>query len=103
MIRVAYVQYTNPAAYPPLEHSSRILVGEGWQILFLGIGALGADALRFPPHERIEVRQMRFSPAGCWQKLHCLLASTYVCREMVKLFLVHRCHCCVGLMGRPLN
>ena len=34
MKRVVYVQYTNPAAYPPLEHSSRILADAGWQVLF---------------------------------------------------------------------
>jgi len=68
--RMLYVQYTNPAGYPPLEHSSRILAREGWQVLFLGTGALGADALRFSPHERIEVRRMAFSRAGWRQKLH---------------------------------
>ena len=69
--KVLYLQYTNPAGYPPLEHSSRILAREGWQVLFLGTGALGgADALRFPPHDRIDVRRMEFSPAGWRQKLH---------------------------------
>jgi len=26
--RILYIQYTNPAGYPPLEHSSRILAGD---------------------------------------------------------------------------
>jgi glycosyltransferase involved in cell wall biosynthesis len=78
MKRIVFIQYTNPAAYPPLEHSSRILAREGWQILFLGTGALGADALRFPPHERIEVRQMRFSRPGWRQKLHCFQFCLWV-------------------------
>jgi hypothetical protein len=34
--KILYLQYTNPAAYPPLEHNSRILANEGWQVLFLG-------------------------------------------------------------------
>src|SRR5438094_4610293 len=76
--RILYLQYTNPAGYPPLEHSSRILAGEGWQVLFLGTGALGADMLRFAPHERIHVRQMRFSPAGWRQKLHYLQFCLWV-------------------------
>ena len=38
--------------------------------MFLGTGSLGADSLRFKSHERIEVRQMPFSPAGWRQKLH---------------------------------
>lgn len=72
MPRILFVQYTNPAAYPPLEHSSRILANAGWQVLFLGTGALGANALRFQPHERIKIRQIPFSPAGWRQKLHYL-------------------------------
>jgi glycosyltransferase involved in cell wall biosynthesis len=70
MGRILFVQYTNPAAYPPLEHSSRIFARKGWDVLFLGTGALGADALRFPPHERIEGRQISFCPGGWRQKLH---------------------------------
>ena len=70
--RVLYVQYTNPAVYPPLEHSSHLLAKAGWQVLFLGTGALGAGALRFLPHDRITVRQMPFCPAGWQQKLHYL-------------------------------
>ncbi|MCI0391797.1 MAG: glycosyltransferase [Acidobacteria bacterium] len=70
MRRILYIQYTNPAVYPPLEHSSRILAERGWQALFLGTGSLGADALRFESHERIEVRQIPISPTGWRQKLH---------------------------------
>jgi glycosyltransferase involved in cell wall biosynthesis len=69
-MRVLYVQYANPATYPPLEHSSRILASAGAQVLFLGTGSLGADSLRFPSHENIEVRQWKFCPPGWRQKLH---------------------------------
>lgn len=70
MKRILYLQYTNPGGYPPLEHSSRILADAGWQVLFLGTGAVGASGLRFPSHERITVRQWEFQPAGWRQKLH---------------------------------
>lgn len=71
MRKILYIQYTNPAGYPPLEHSSRILADTGWKVLFLGTGAAGqADALRFPPHSNIVVRQIPFCPAGPLQKLH---------------------------------
>lgn len=70
MPRILYIQYTNPAGYPPLEHSSRILADAGWHVLFLGTAALGAGALRFPPHDRIGVRYLRFQTAGWLQKLH---------------------------------
>lgn len=67
--RILYVQFTNPAAYPPLEHSSRILADREWEVLFLGTGAFGVDALRFPPHPRIEVRLLPFQDGGWRQKL----------------------------------
>ncbi len=67
MNRIVYIQYTNPALYPPLEHSSRLLADAGWKVLFLGTGAEG---LRFPRHERITVREIPFRPMGWRQKLH---------------------------------
>lgn len=70
MKRILYIQYTNPAGYPPLEHSSRILADDGWQVLFLGTGALGANALRFPPHPNVRVRCLNFCLPGWRQKLH---------------------------------
>jgi glycosyltransferase involved in cell wall biosynthesis len=76
--RVVYIQYTNPAGYPPLEHSSRILADGGWQVLFLGTRALGAAALRFPPHPNIRVRCLDFCPAGWRQKLHYLFFCLWV-------------------------
>jgi glycosyltransferase involved in cell wall biosynthesis len=53
-----------------LEHSSRILAEDGWQVLFLGTGALGADALRFPQHPNVRVRCLDFCRPGWRQKLH---------------------------------
>ncbi len=76
--RILYVQYTNPAGYPPLEHSSRILADRGWQVLFLGTGAHGADALEFPAHPNITVRRWKFQQPGLWQKLHFLSFNDWV-------------------------
>lgn len=50
---IFYIQYTNPACYPPLEHSSRMLADRGWHVHFLGAGIRGVDSLVFPPHPRI--------------------------------------------------
>ena len=66
-MRILYVQYTNPAGYPPLEHSSRILADAGWSALFLGTGALGANELEFPAYRNITVRRMAFCRAG-WRQ-----------------------------------
>ena len=71
MRRILYVQYTNPAGYPPLEHSSRILAEHGWEVLFLGSGASGkADAFQFEQHPRIRTERWRYSGPGWQQKAH---------------------------------
>lgn len=80
--RILYVQYTNPAAYPPLEHSSRILADRGWQVLFLGSGSSGrADAFQFPAHPLIAVRRWRHLRRGLWQKAHYLAFSFWVLHQ----------------------
>jgi glycosyltransferase involved in cell wall biosynthesis len=78
MRRILYIQYTNPAHYPPLQHSSRILADAGWQVLFLGTGAHGGNNVRFPSHPNITVQQMAFCPPGWRQKLHYLRYSLWV-------------------------
>jgi glycosyltransferase involved in cell wall biosynthesis len=77
-VRIAYVQYTNPAAYPPLEHSSRILARDGWQVLFLGTSSQGARSLRFPPHSNVTVRCFGTCSLGFRQKLHYLTYCMWV-------------------------
>ena len=69
--KILYIQYTNPTAYPPLEHSSHILARDNWQVLFLGIGAQGeANNLLFSSHPNIKLRQLSSCPPGWRQKLH---------------------------------
>jgi len=63
------VQFTNPAAYPPLEHSARLFADAGWDVMFLGTGALGADKLEFRPHRGIKVKRIRFVSRGWRQKV----------------------------------
>lgn len=82
MPRILYIQYTNPAGYPPLQHSSRLLARAGWDVLFLGTAATGTAALEMPPHPRVTVRRRSAPPAGLRQKLHfvsftrwCLLSA----------------------------
>jgi glycosyltransferase involved in cell wall biosynthesis len=67
---VIYIQYTNPAGYPPLEHSSRILAGLGWNVIFLGASADGADMLAFPKHPAITVRRLPGFGLGLPQRLN---------------------------------
>ena len=67
--RVFYVQYTNPAAYPPIEHSAHILADAGFDVRLLGTGIMG-EALQFKPHRRIRLTLRPFRRAGLGQKLH---------------------------------
>lgn len=70
--RVMYVQYTNPAGYPPLEHSAMQLASQGWEVRFAGIAGRGAAAMEFPPFPRIQVWKRRWQSPGILQKLHYL-------------------------------
>ena len=61
--RILYLQYTNPAAYPPLMHSSALLAEAGWEILMLGIGVPSVAQLEMPAHERVRYQQIG-GPSG---------------------------------------
>jgi glycosyltransferase involved in cell wall biosynthesis len=68
--RIVYIQYTNPAAYPPLERSTRLLADDGWNVLVLGLLRPGTEALRFPPDARITERYMFNATTGWRLRLH---------------------------------
>lgn len=51
--RILYLQYTNPAGYPPLLHSSALLAERGWQVLFAGIRIEASADLVLPQHENV--------------------------------------------------
>lgn len=55
---ILYIQYTNPAGYPPLEHSSRMLADRGWTVHFFGADVRGVETLAFPHHPSIGVETM---------------------------------------------
>ncbi|MGQ0737270.1 MAG: glycosyltransferase family protein [Acidobacteriota bacterium] len=69
MPRVLYVQYTNPAAYPPVEHGARILADAGCDVLLLGTENQG-HSLELPVHERMRVELLPFEGSGWRQKIH---------------------------------
>lgn len=76
--KILYIQYTNPAAYPPLQHSSRILAQAGWQVLLLGIHVSGIEALSFTKQKNITLRNLPFCSPGWQQKLHYLWFCLWV-------------------------
>jgi glycosyltransferase involved in cell wall biosynthesis len=61
--RILYLQFTNPAAYPPLLHSSMMLAERGWEVLFAGAPADGAASFALPAHQSIRYIEAA-APAG---------------------------------------
>jgi glycosyltransferase involved in cell wall biosynthesis len=82
--RILYLQYTNPAAYPPLEHSSAILADAGWDVVFVGTGAFGASALLFEPRRNVKVVTHSFVAPGWRQKAAYLVFVLSVVRLVLE-------------------
>jgi glycosyltransferase involved in cell wall biosynthesis len=82
--RILYVQYTNPAAYPPLEHSSRVLARAGWEVLFLGIAKHGDPYLSWPPRRGIGILDLPPSGPGWIRKLHYARFAVWVLSWVVR-------------------
>ena len=64
-----YVQYTNPGGYPPLEHSSDVLLAMGLKTTFLGVVIKSLRGLDFPQVEGREVRLLPWVEPGVRRKL----------------------------------
>ena len=76
--RILYIQFTNPGAYPALEHSARLLADRGWEARFIGTGASGSRILDFEEHPRISIRRLRFTEPGLKQKVTYLRFTTLI-------------------------
>jgi glycosyltransferase involved in cell wall biosynthesis len=81
--RILYIQFANPALYPPLEHSSRILADNGWDVIFLGTINRTTEKLAFTPHERITVTLLPAVSSGWRLKLNYLLYTLWVCLRTI--------------------
>ena len=80
--RVMFVQYTDPAAYPPLCHATRILMSSQWQILHLGTTAGRVVALYDLAFA--EVKRLPYCPPGFRQKVHYLYFVLWVAWWVVR-------------------
>ena len=58
VLRVLFVQATNPGAYPPLIHASILMAEAGWEVTFLSAPFEGND-LALDLHPRIKIRAVR--------------------------------------------
>ena len=78
--RVLYLQYTNPGAYPPVDHGAQLLAAVGFQVLVLGTRYAddASNAMALTDHERIRMRTIVQSPPGWRQKLNYLKFGLWI-------------------------
>ena len=79
---VLYVQYTNPAGYPPLVQSAQLLADAGVTVRAIGIGLL--RDVSFPAHPRIHVELLAPQPPGWRQRLAFALFAWHVCVRVAR-------------------
>ncbi len=80
-MRVLYVQYTNPGAYPPLVRGATLLAERGAEVRMLGTRVRDTDALDVRPSKGIDVRLMNEPPGGWRLKAHYGRYGAWVVRE----------------------
>ncbi len=71
--RILFLQYTNPAGYPPLEHLGALLSGRGWEVTFLGTRPPGTETLNFSPCPGVRFHLLPWAARGVRQKMQYLL------------------------------
>jgi glycosyltransferase involved in cell wall biosynthesis len=77
--RILYVQYTNPAAYPPLEQGATQLADAGCAVSFLGAQGRAVRSLQLPPHPRITCTLFDGQANGGWRlKWHFIRFTAWV-------------------------
>ncbi len=65
------MQYTDPAGYPPIQHSMAMLEQEGWAAVSVGTRITVTSDLRLPPQRNVKAYLMRAVPSGrIAQKIH---------------------------------
>jgi glycosyltransferase involved in cell wall biosynthesis len=81
--RVLYVQYTNPGAYPPIDHGAHLLAAAGFEVMLLGTDAL-SDVLTVKAHPGIRVKLRPFRAAGARQKWHYAMYLLWSLAEAIR-------------------
>src|SRR5688572_26741155 len=64
--RILYVQYTNPAAYPPLEQGATELARAGCEVLFVGVDSRAVSTFHLTPNPRIACELFEAEPGRGW-------------------------------------
>lgn len=69
MLKILYLQYANPAAFPPVEYSSQILAEAGFEVRLLGVHTQETEALKFSGDSRMHLEILPYTPPGWLQKV----------------------------------
>ena len=80
-MRVLYVQYTNPGAYPPLVRGAELLAASGAEVRMLGIRVPGIHALDVAPKPGITVHLASEAQPGWRLKANYARYAAWVARE----------------------
>jgi glycosyltransferase involved in cell wall biosynthesis len=83
MPKILYVQYPNPAAYPPLVHSAGLLAEAGCSVKMIGCATLNSEAMRIDPQSGVSVNLLRYNPPGVKQKIQYLWFGLTVLKEVL--------------------
>ena len=78
--RVLYIQYTNPAVYPPIDHGAHLLASAGFHVVLLGTRYPDdvTNTLVLTDHERIRLRTIVQAPRGWRQKMNYLAFGLWI-------------------------
>lgn len=82
--RILYLQYTNPAAYPPLQHSAEILAEAGWRVRLIGVARREVSGLAFSDNDDIEIALLPEAPRGWRQRAHYLRFAMLALATMLR-------------------
>lgn len=70
---IVYIQYNNPAAYPPLLHSSKLMASNGNEVIFLASSCFGTEKLEVSPQEGISLKRIPSFGSGILLKINYLV------------------------------
>ena len=78
--KIFYLQYTNPAFYPPLENSSTLFSDKGWEVKFFGVKRMLLNNTDPEPkiYPNIEYIYVQAAMGKLWKKLHYIF---FLCRS----------------------
>jgi glycosyltransferase involved in cell wall biosynthesis len=78
---VLFSQYTNPAAYPPIDHAARLLDRAGVRVATVGVASDG-DQIRFDDDSPVRASWYRRQPPGWRQRVHAAAFAAGVARRV---------------------